>query len=123
MQIINMKNIMLGLVVITSIEAFAQVPPAFKINIRTHQGWLESYTYYAKNIEDNGATTKFSGIFIDNVTGVSEREAKFFCKDHGYAGAVKGSKRILQKDVFVIHHQRLIQGPNKILDSIECVNP
>ncbi|MFZ4713640.1 MAG: hypothetical protein ACOYL6_08015 [Bacteriovoracaceae bacterium] len=118
-----MKKIILGLVAITSISAFAQVPPAFKIKIRTHQGWLESYSYFAKNIEDNGATTKFSGIFIDKVTGVSKRETKHFCKDHGYAGTVEGSESILTKDVFVIRQKMLVKGPNKILDSIECVNP
>jgi len=118
-----MKKIIIGLFAMTSISVFAQIPPAFKIKIRTHQGWVESYSYFAKNIEDNGSTTKFSGIFIDNATGVSKREAKHFCKDHGYADSVKGSESILTKDVFIIRHQGFVRGPNKILDSIECVNP
>lgn len=118
-----MKNLSIAFFIVVSTTLQAQVPPAFKIKIRTHQGWLESYSYNAKKIEDNGSTTKFSGIFIDNVTGVNKRKAKHFCKDHGYAGTVKGSEAILTKDVFVIRQQMLVRGPNRILDSIECLNP
>ncbi len=126
-----MKKAFTALLGLVSISSFAQVTPIVGNLIENMEnrgtGVMTSLSAQVKgNYSDEGETVVLSNLYLEykdgSKYGLRRKHSKEICQSLGFAERIKGSTQYKRKNLFVVKSGGFIQrGPNRVLDSIECL--
>lgn len=127
-----MKKLLVGLLALGSISSFAQVTPIVSNLIENMEnrgiGVMVSTILEIKgNYSDEGQSVLLTNLYYQEQNdgwkfGIKRKDSRTVCQSLGYSERIKGTANYKRKDLSVIQNGGFIQrGPNRVLDSIECL--